>query len=521
MPIYIIVFLFLSISLLLVLSAGFSIYLRMIEDKEKRHSLKGTIIVKIDLFNRTFLIEPLEFRNRKILQSHRIVKGINWKEWNKINLILDRFGSRISKKIAEVFNKLERGSLNEYLKFKAPSFYTKNRNVQYDFHFSKIPDSNHFIVRINYNHIMVNSQNIEDAKIKEVTRLEIANNEKKIKGFVAFNINTSINHAITRFREIIQFRNQKKQIAYLRYNAILVFVIFANKNWQIQKAINKIKKQAESSSFFNELKYLYKGSAIAKTQKIHSVRYVNKMLQSLNFLAIYSMKKNIKFLSVNKEIDRKFFKTYNHALRIFESTISNKNFKLSYSSIRNIGNNKPIVDFLSPVVQNINSELFSWIISDMRNQTELQNSFAEKMLFKHQEKPIIVDVNDTWLFKNVERIKNTKALVAINFRNMAQRKTRVDLIRKVNHHNIAFALYIHSYNDNKASFLKLAKPRFVVVDDNIWTKNKLLSSDHFLNLISLNSLAKENKIKIIYKNPSLILDKKIYSDIGLKYYFQV
>ena len=509
-----IILIIIGISAIFIFSMSFIIIFTLFQNKRINKPMKETIIIKLDLFNRKFFVEQIGIKDKRLL------KYIDLKKWNKLSIITSNFNQQFSMKLTEVLNDLDNGSEYEYFYFEDQSIYTKRKRARYFFTFSKIDDSTDYLVEIKFNHILDPKKDKVKNQIIKIEKNKIMNIKQPIKGFIAFNIVKKTNEKILKFVSLLKINNKKGNIYYLNHDSFLIILIANLKRKQVEKSILKIKNNVLNTKFSSEIRYLYKGSSVAISSKANSVKRVNQILQTLNFLTIDSKKRNEEFLLLDENFNKNKFKTYNQALKIFNNSLKDKKFQIVVSSVRNIGNNNRMVDYVFPKIKNINENLFNWIISDLACKKDLTNAFAEKILIKTSRKPIMLDVNDGWIIDNLDRIKNKRALMVIKFNKINKTNEKINFIKSIHARELLVAFTISDYNENIVSILRKTKPRFILVDDIIWTSDKLLISNYFMKLMSLNDLTKKYKIKILYKNPSLILDKKTYRDIGLKYYFQ-
>lgn len=482
----------------------------------KHIPLKSLTMTKFDLNRRKYLFEEKSNQHRKIFKSTQV------SSWTNFADLVNEFDIKIRRQFAEVLSKLEKGSEHETISFGVKSFHYHNRISDFKFTWHKIDGETDYFLITQYN-VRPKLRKLSYNRIYKLTNEQLLkqSGSKLYKGFIAFNIIGNLEQSVGSILRMLSAIWKVKRINYFIKSGLLIIVVSGKNNLRTSEKIEKVAATIKKKGYFRGIKKYFHGSASVISQKTTSNKYINQIIQTINFLINLSIYKKEEFLTQSNDLDRDEFTSYIEASKIFYKLIANKKIKSKNVAVRNWQTNKKIVNYIYPSIPSLNSMTVSSILRNENNKRLLVNKHAESVAFVKPKKqtPALLDVYDYWFIENYSKILNTNIMYVIHFNKYKPNKEFIDLFNTLNKKNIPYAVHVNDYDESTAYLIQTFKPRFLVQDNSAWNKEGLINSNTYMKLMTIASLARENDIKIIYQDPSTIIDKDTAEKIGLIYYY--
>lgn len=478
--------------------------------------LKSLTMSKFDLNRRKYLFEEKSNQHRKIFKPTQV------SSWTNFADLVNQFDVKVRRRIAETLSKLEKGSEHESISFSIKNFHYHNRISDFELTWHKIDGETDYFLITSYN-VRPKLKKTTYNRIHKLTNEQLLkqSNVKPYKGFIAFNIIGNLEQSVASVLQMLAAIWKVKRINYFIKSGLLIIVVAGKNNFRTSERIAKVVSAIQKKGYFRGIKKYFRGSASVISQKTTSNKYINQIIQTINFLINLSIYKKEEFLTQRDDLDRDEFSSYMEASKIFYKLIANKKIVSKNAAVRNWKTNKKIVNYIYPSIPSLNSLTASSILRNENNKRLLVNKHAESVAFVKPEKqtPALLDVYDYWFIENYSKIQNRNIMYVIHFNKYKPNKEFVDLFNTLNKKDIPYAVHVNDYDESTAYLIQTFKPRFLIQDSSAWNKEGLINSNTYMKLMTIASLAKENDIKIIYQDPSTIIDKETSEKIGLVYYY--
>lgn len=478
---------------------------------------KSLAISRFDLNRRKYLYEEKPNSQRKIFRSTQI------SSWTNFSNIVNEFDVKIRRQFAEVLSKLEKGSEHESISFSVKGYHYHGRISDFYLSWDTIDGETDYFLTISYN-VRPKEKPIRYGKVHKLTHEQILkqSNAKPFKGFIAFNVTGNFDNSVERILRMISIIWRANRINYFIKSGLLVLLVTGPDNSKTAEKIEKVTSVIRKKGYYRGIKKYFEGSASVISKKATSTKYLNQIIRTINFLINLSIYRKEEFLTQKEDLDRSEFSSYIEASKIFHKLIENKKIESKSVAVRNWQTNKKIVNYIYPTIPSLNSVTLSSILRNENNKKELVNKHAESVAFVKptNQAPALLDVYDYWFIENYSKIENTNIMYVIHFNKYKPNKEFVKLFQSLNHKNIPHAVHINDYDESTASLIQTFKPRFLIIDKSAWSEEGLINSNTYMKLMTVSSLAKDNKIRLIYQDPSKIVDKETAEKIGLVYYYK-
>lgn len=445
-------------------------------------------------------------------------KGLKPNKWSNIELITNHFRApEAKKKIRTAFNELEAGKNIVPFSFVSPFSIMKKDKYKFDISIDKIEDANEYILKISWKKI---TSKLEETDYKNnliEKKTVIENDFYKYKGFVGFNVNSDVSKI--KLLDFICRIYQRNQIQYFIHGGFVVICFFDNSAKGIKRQIDAFVKRFKNYGFKMGANHLFEGSAFAVSNNVDSPKRLSLMLQTIDFLINISIDIKRNFISYKESLNKDEFIKFSEASKSFRLDVRARNIESKVISIRYWKSKKKSIDYIVPHVEGIHQNTLNQILINKNNKDMLVDAHAELVAIegKH-DKAVMVDVNSNWLIEKKDKLEYKKSIYLINMiddNTSELQKIVTDLKSK----GFVFAIRISSYNEEIITAVQRIEPDFLVIDSSFWNENKLFDSGKLINLMSLKKVSDENGIKIIFENPSDLIDDETAHKIGLRYFY--
>ena len=445
-------------------------------------------------------------------------RGLKPGHWGNVDLITNHFrSSEAKKKIRLAFNDVEMGKKVGDFSFISTFSILKKGEYKFDWKIDQIANQDEYILRISWKK-MYPQETLADFKDNLIDKKTvIENNLYKYKGFVAFNLYSET--STIKLLDIINRIYQKQDIQYFIHGGFVVVCFFEPSAKRMKKQIDAFVKRFKNHGFKMGANHLFDGSAFAASNNVDNPKHLSLMLQTLDFLINISIKIKRNFISYKENLNKEEFIKFSEASKSFRLAVRAGNIDSKVLSIRYWKSKKKSIDYIVPHVDGIHPNTLDEILINKNNKDMLIDAHAQLVAVEGKyDKAVMVDVNSNWLIENRDQLAYKKSIYLINM--IDDNTTELQqIVNDLNEKGFVFAMRISKYTEEVITVVQRIHPDFLVIDSSFWNDNKLFDSGRLINLMSLKKVSDENNIKIIFEQPSDLIDDETAKKIGLKYFY--
>ena len=477
--------------------------------------VKGTILGKIDINTRKIFIYDSVF-NKVIPKNFHIKRSLN--KWSSLDNLLNRYKGQITEhQIRSMLVEIQSGKSFTKSSFEYTSVNNKNVSYAIVIRMFKKEDSSDIGLSIDWK--LITPQKPRKSFIfNPSTKIQIADINFTYKGFIAFQLKSEIPNIASEFiyqlNKIISFKNK----FYFIINGILVIVIANNKVLKLKKQILKLINIIKKKGFERGINRMYDATSYTIAKEVTTPKRINSVLDLLVFNINLSIRTGKDFTNKNtSEFNLDEYKAVSKSIRTFKETIKSNNIDSKQVNVFNIKNNRKIMIYSFPYIKDISKEIMSIILRNRDNWKNLINTYAQMVSIDSVIKePVLVDINNSWLFDNHEKMKYKRAIYVLNY-DFSNNINTDKIIQKMSKNNFTFAIRLKSFNEQITTILKRIKPQFIVVDQKL---SNIKNPENYIQALSIKTMAEREGIRIIYENPSDDIDDPMVEVLGIKYVYK-
>lgn len=470
---------------------------------------KGTLMFRFNLKSRNVLLYKI---NPHAKNPFKIFKPTDWISFdNIINFFPE---DSVKKTSIKIFHKLENGSENEEFDFISN---LKKHEFRFKMTFTKIEDDNDFILEINWDKVV--KTHIVDFKQNRIEKTDVYNEDTKWKGFIAFNISQDIKNSEEDIIQLAHSIYPEHKIKYLITSGFVVFVFYGSTALKLKKQTDKFMSVFLTDGRKKGMSYVSEGSAIVASNQIDSPKKLNWIIQVIDFLINVSIKKSKNFASYKNDLNKDDFTKFTDASKSFRLAVRAKDIKFKTIPVRYWKSRKKVATYITPFVDGINPVLTSQILNNKNNKEMITDSFASLIATdKLVGDGHMFDVNAEWLIQNKNKINNKRVIYLVNLGD-EKFEDLLQVTQDLKSQGIIFAIRIRKYDEKVITSIQGVEPDFLVVSQNFWNKDKLFDTDKLVQLMSLKKVVKDFKSRIVFENPSDLVDDETAEKIGLNLFY--
>ncbi len=472
----------------------------------------GRLVFEVDYDNRKIRFVKHKFMSMSKIPETKRKHNLYSGQWVDLEKFVYLFNDSTQKAIRNVLF-----DINEDKKINERILLSKRNNSifgEYEVNSNFQKSSSGFIqVNIQY-HKKIDK--VQNWNLKKWNKSDLKNKVKnKYLILFAAKVQNDKNLHSEIFREI-KFIFKKIKMHFIIEGNTMIVVIPTDsvdkKYDNILKKIPKLKKNLLKRGLAQSYSYV----AMHKVDKPESPKEINNILLLIEYL-LYKSRITNKIGTYNEAQDDKAFTEFKTSYLIMDQAIRAGDIETGLTRVRNYKTNKPLISYAYPTSSKISNK---WL-----NKLSLSQDFREAMVDAHTSKyinkiksePMILDVNQNWLMKNYDKIKNKKIIYCINLSGDTPAHELALIVDALKTKEIYCAIRIMKLNHKTTTLIKSAKPQFLLID------RKLASAAYkreiFSALVDINKMAKSANVKIIYELPSEKLDNRQSEKLGLKFYY--
>lgn len=475
----------------------------------------NTIVWKFDEKTRRFISynilgEPVT--NLKMIESGT---------WVPVSYLTDNYPEHVQKMFREAFDQLDRGVESTSFKFDEKSIVHKDHMTYIEFSWNKADDGTGYFMRAHWMARPIKkSHHIMHTNL--LTKEQVAEHPSPWKGFIAFNIHNRGNYYSERLIEVIEKMFKFRSISFFYSAGYLVFVVFESSASRAKKRVGRFNKLFLKAGYKKGGTQLFEGSAYLMSSKADTVKAVNKVMQTLDYLISISIETKTNFLTWNKDMDKNEFETFVDASKSFRQSVRTKTIESQVMTVKNWKTGRKTIEYRYPNLSSINQKLLSRILRNQNNTDYVINAHADaNLLEKNLDKPCLVDITIGWLLEHQNDLTNKNIIYVVRLDYNKDFELVQTTMKRLEDEGFVFALKIYAYSEAVTTLIQAVNPGFIVVSRTVWDEEGVLNSDRMFELMTINKLAHKYKIKMIYQQPSKIIDPHTAEKIGLQFYFDV
>lgn len=511
---YIIIAVSVVVPILVAVVLSWALYKYRQSELKKAVPKKNTQVFKFDLRTRRVLL--MNALKVNVSAFRELVPN----EWDSVQIITSRFSEDVQKQFMTAFDKLDKGAERVVFEFNTPSLFYKRHEAIYKVKFSKIEDGTGYYMSMTWDafkpqkmRTLLQSNHIE----KE----DVAVSSSRWKGFVAFNVRGGEQY-IQRLIELVSHLYKVREIDYFISSGYLIFVFYGDKASKVKSKINKFVRLFLGSGYRKGGGQLFEGSATFISASADNVKTINKIVQTLDYLISLSIESKTSFVTWNKDMSKEEFETFVEASKSFRLSVRSKDIVNSSQIVRNWKSNRKVVEYFYPEIVGINSKLMSRILRNKNHIDFLIDAHADATILEHKlDKPGLVDVTPHWIFKNENNIKNKDIIYVVRADSHKEVPGLADVLTRLTAKGFIFAIKVYDYTEVMTTLIQAVRPQFIVVSKGVWNTEGLLDSEMLFKLMTIRKLSDQIKARIIYQEPSKLVDANTAEKIGLQFFYDV
>lgn len=478
---------------------------------------KGVRVFKLDAYTRKLM--PIE----SPISQKFIIKNIKEGHWTSLKDLYRHFDNPevISKQFRDAINKIAADNITSSFEFESKIIMT-TKKVPYKFSImmSPINDESDYLLRIDWN--IIKDERKSNTHTPPVTKEFIIEDPSPVKGFVAFNLTTSIDDADKKLMNVFR-EATNKDLTYFKNNDVLVVTFFGQKTKQVNKQINSFINKVKGKAFNMGAKTFFNGSGYITLKEVDSSKNMKRVLRALDFFVILSIDLNQNFISNQTEsYDPEEFKKYAKASQVFRTSVRTGDFETQYIPIKIKNSRKKVIDYAYPKITGLNEMMIEKLLTNRNNKIDLINAHSKKVGIKSEaDKPVLIDVNSDWLIENHKKVAYKKAIYVINIQQSTKYSVLRQVIEEMTEKGYYFAIRVQHFSELVTTLIKQTEPQFILVDQGVWGENGLANTQTYISLLTIKQIADASNIKVIYEQPSELIDEKMAEEIGMKFFYNL
>ena len=504
----------------ILLAMAFITY-RSLTNVKNESNESGTQLIKFDVHNFNYV--PYSTESEDVLFP---VRTSSKTKWIRADNVFERFyvSPEVKLNFNKAFKRLESGSDFEHVEFVGPSFSKKKAMSYYSFKFDSIDADSDILLTVKWH-----KQEVLKAKKKtlmsQVTLEDVIDNTSRVKTLFAFNINEKDKVAGQRLIKITSQISSAKNIEYFISENIsaIIFVFYYDELKDARKENAKFVEVFKSKGFEFGANHLFEGCGFITSTKFDNPLEAKNNIYKLEFLVNKSIETKNNFISGDDSINAKELENYVEAYEVFKKTVQDGNLEEEVKVVRSFKQNRIAVRYLFPKVPGVNAEILSKIEKNKNNKKILVDAFADKISridIDKNEKAKLIDVSFDWIVRNKDQDIQKKAIYVIRFMDRYKVEEVSKVLDELIEKGYFFAVRVYKYNEDIAIMLKEVNAQFVVIDKRFWEENSFIQSDNLIELMTIWDLSSRAKKRLIYNNPSKLIDVETAKKIGLKLYYE-
>lgn len=477
--------------------------------------VNGIILSKIDINTRKIYTYDYVFNNT-IPKNFYLNKSIG--KWSSLDSFLDHYKGQVAeKKIRSMLVEMQSGKSFVKSKFALNTTVGKARSYNILFSMFELADSSDVGVTIKWK--LISKKTTRKSFVFEpATKIEIANIHFPYKGFIAFKLKSNIANIAQEFiyqlGKITNFNNK----FYFITNGILVIVMGEKKAAKLKNKILKLVDLLESKGQTWGLNRMYSGTAYTVAKEVDTPKRINSVLELLSFNINLSLRTGKHFANKNtSEFSLDEYRAVSKGTKVFKNAIKYRDIQSQKINVYNWKTNRKIMVYSFPYVENISDEITSIILRNQDNLNLLRNTYSEMVAIeKIIKEPVLVDINNNWLADNYEKMVYKRAIYVLNY-DLFDHVNTEKIVKDMTDKKFTFAIRLKSFNQNITTILKKTKPQFIVIDKKL---SNVQNPENYIQLLSIKKLSEQEKIRIIYENPSNKIDSSMAEVLNIKYVYK-
>ena len=471
----------------------------------------------------------LDVRNRKIQlirnkSKSTIFKGIKNGKWVLVKALLNHFFDKenVEKKFRELFLKLDKDQgVDEKMEFISKvMLHSKKTPYLITINFSPLEDDSNYIMQLSWQSVEEKSE--QQTEIDFSSKGDIINSPSPYKAFITFNLNQSTYRPDNELAQLL-IKYVNKDVTIVIHNDLLIVVFFGKTIKRTRKHIEKFIYRTKTKAFKYGARTFFRGSAYTIKKDVNTNVKFLSVIKALNFFIALSIEKGIDFLTSDTEkkaYTQEDFTKFSKSSKVFRASTKSGQLDTQYISVRSKKTNRKVIDFAFPNIKGISDKMFSTLLINRNNRNELINSHAKKVAIEGRiKKPILLDVNSDWLIKNEKKIVFKKAIYVINLKEGTGQSEIIGVVQRLGERGFYFAIRIQNFSESKITYVKKIKPQFILIDKSVWGESELGDSQTMIWLMTIRKISKAENIKVIYENPSNVIDEVMAKKIGMNFVY--
>lgn len=381
-------------------------------------------------------------------------------------------------------------------------------------------------LKINFVYINPNKINIEikskmeyldDSIFKNMisNKKEIIDNKNEFKLFIAFSLVDKTNQTFLTFINLIYNKLKMKDVKFLRFNELLIFVSTSNnykKNKKLRKYINKKMTNYKTNSYIN---HLYDGLSYVECKDLENENDFSKIITRISFGLIKSRLNKKPFYFNLKNINFNEFENFKEKITSINNLIEDKDKNYDFLPVLEIKNEKEEFEYLKPIIDLKENYWNEYIMKMNDFENKIKDSFIENFLFSYSKtrkkikKPILIEINDYQIERMSSLLSNKDYYFIIKQVQYTKTGDFIKLLNLIQLSNIQFALIIEEFDSKILTIIKNVKPNIIIVSKKF--NDKFLNNQINDKLIIKNLIntSKNLDIKLIFQN----IDSNIKNEI--------
>lgn len=512
-----------SLPILIVAAAAFVVYVLLTLSNSSVDERKDTRIFDFDLYSKKVKVadrkHSVSYRNEKH-NKHGVIKVLRKKDaWVPLKEVLGSLylNKDTENKFIKAFDSMETTKESQEFSFShviSKKHYTINIQL-----YEKESKTGHILI-ISYKEIIAPVET--NKRVKFTTKKQVISETFIYKGFVAFNLK----HLDSKggFETINMIKNiWHSDLSYFIHNKMLVVVFMSNSfkknNKKIANLITCITQNA--ANFGGHL--FYDGTSYITLKDVNTSQNLNRTLSALDFLIMLSIAKNKPFMTnQSKTFNIEEYKTYSKAFNKFKESIKLGEFETEYVPVKSMKTGRKVVNMVRPWVNGIEENVFRTIIKNNNNKLLLKDGFSKFVAVDQGiSEPVFFNVNSSWLIDNAERIQETKSIFTLHLHENIDQPALLDAVKTLKSKGVIFAIKVNDLEEWIIPYIEYVEPKFIVLGKRIWNEDSVISSYSMIKLMKIKELTDKTKTKLIYENPSEVVDEQLRDKIDLNYYYNV
>ena len=484
---------------------------------------KDTRIFELDLYSKKVKVvdkkHSFNYRDEEY-NKHSIIRILRKKDsWVPLKEVLSNLylNPNTETMFIKAFDSLETTGEKQEFTF-SHTIHKKFFSIKIEL-FEKENETGHILI-ISYKQMFIPKD--VNKKVRFITKKAVIENNSMYKGFIAFNLteldSRGGSETINMFKAI-----WKGELEYFIHGKMIVVAFMSNSfrknNARIAKLIQNITKYAPKLGGH----HFYDGTSFITLRDVNTIKNLNRALSALDFLIMISIAKKKPFVTnQSKTFDINEYKEYSKAFNSFKEAVKVGSYETELIPVKSMKSNRKIINIARPWIGGIDEKIFRSIIKNNNNKTLLKDGYSKFVsVSASMKEPVFFNVNATWLIDNIDQITDFKNIFTLNVNEATDQPELLEVVEKLRKKGAIFGLKIRDLEEWIIPYLEAVQPKFIIFAKNIWDDSSIIPAYSMVKLMKIKELSERYKTKIIYENPSNLLDEPTMDRIGLNYYYNV